>query len=338
MFGYRNNYDTIEKQHSVKRTIRVVLLLLLVAAVLSSCKSEPNADPAITAARGVLTRLLGERANDVVLKKMPLPADRDAFEISAHNGEVEILGNSAVALTRGAYYYLRHACRAQVAWSGEHLELPEKLPDYIHKKIETPYKFRLYYNVCTFGYTTAFWDWTRWQRELDWMALHGINMPLALVGQEAVWQKVWKSYGLTDEELSEYFTGPAFLPWHRMGNINSYDGPLPQGWLDGKNALQKKILRRMRELGMTPVVPAFSGFVPQALQRVRPSAELKKLHQWAGLDEKYGTFILSPLSPLFQEIGKKFIHEYIKMYGTDHYYLADSFNEVKVPVSESNRY
>ena len=27
------------------------------------------------------------------------------------------------------------------------------------------------------------WDWARWERELDWMALHGINLPLAFVGE-----------------------------------------------------------------------------------------------------------------------------------------------------------
>ncbi len=315
-----------------------LLTLLLIGSIFSCNKSDTQNDPATVAARGVLERLLGERADDFILKKVSDPSDRDAFEILAHNGKVEIQGNSAIALTRGAYHYLRHACRAQVTWSGKHIELPERLPDYVDKKIVTPYNFRLYYNVCTFGYTTAFWDWPRWERELDWMALHGINMPLALIGQEAVWQDVWKSYGITDSELAAYFTGPAFLPWHRMGNVNGHDGPLPQSWLGGKSALQEKILQRMRQLGMTPVVPAFSGFVPKALKRVRPSAELRKLNQWAGFDKKYGTFILSPLSPLFQEIGGKFIKEYKKRYGSVHYYLADSFNELDVPVSKANRY
>jgi alpha-N-acetylglucosaminidase len=28
----------------------------------------------------------------------------------------------------------------------------------------------------------AFWDWERWEREIDWMALQGINLPLAFTG------------------------------------------------------------------------------------------------------------------------------------------------------------
>lgn len=26
------------------------------------------------------------------------------------------------------------------------------------------------------------WDWERWEREIDWMALNGINLPLAFTG------------------------------------------------------------------------------------------------------------------------------------------------------------
>ncbi len=28
----------------------------------------------------------------------------------------------------------------------------------------------------------AWWDWERWEREIDWMALNGINLPLAFTG------------------------------------------------------------------------------------------------------------------------------------------------------------
>lgn len=55
----------------------------------------------------------------------------------------------------------------------------------------------------------AFWDWDDWQRFIDSMALNGINMPLAITGQEAVWYKVWKDIGLKDQDILSYFTGPA---------------------------------------------------------------------------------------------------------------------------------
>ncbi|CAF93158.1 unnamed protein product, partial [Tetraodon nigroviridis] len=51
-------------------------------------------------------------------------------------------------------------------------------------------RFRYYQNVCTFSYSSVWWDWPRWEREIDWMALNGINLPLAFTGQEALWQEV----------------------------------------------------------------------------------------------------------------------------------------------------
>ncbi len=291
-----------------------------------------------SAARDVVKRVLGRHADQFRFVVIPFSGTNDAFEVEAAGGKVTVRGNSVIALTRGAYHYLRHATRSQVTWSGRNLSLPKRLPDFLTTRITSPYQYRLYYNVCAFGYTTAFWGWKEWEKELDWMALHGINMPLAMVGQEAIWQRVWNSYGLTNDELSDYFTGPAFLPWHRMGNINKHDGPLPQSWLDQSRELQKKIVRRMRELGMQPVVPAFSGFVPPTLDRHHSGVVTQKLASWADFDRSCQTQLLSADSPLFSEIGKRFIEQYKKEFGQFHFYLSDSFNEMEVPVTESGRY
>ena len=74
-------------------------------------------------------------------------------------------------------------------------------------------RFRYYQNVCTFSYSSVWWNWTRWQREIDWMALNGINLPLAFTGQEAIWQRMYHKIGLTQQELDTFFGGPAFLAW-----------------------------------------------------------------------------------------------------------------------------
>ena len=43
---------------------------------------------------------------------------------------------------------------------------------------ENLYRHRPYFNVCTGGYSSALWDFGRWQDELDWMLFNGVNMPL----------------------------------------------------------------------------------------------------------------------------------------------------------------
>ena len=99
-----------------------------------------------------------------------------------------------------------------------------------------------------------FYHWDQWERLVDWMALQGINLPLAQNGNEYVWQKVWRDYGLSDDEIRTFFTGPAHLPWNRMLNIDWWQGPLPQSYIDAQHDLQQKIVARERELGMSPVL------------------------------------------------------------------------------------
>ena len=310
------------------RALLAIVVVLLCAGLAPASQAD--------AAKEVLRRTIGARADAFVLRLVPArPDGLDAFAVEASRTTVRVEGTSGVALVRGAYEYLKRACGVQVTWDQPQPTLPRVLPDFPRTEVVCPNALRHYFNVCTFGYTTAYWDWKRWEREIDWMALHGINMPLAMTGQERVWQTVWRGYGLTDDQIRSFFSGSAFLPWHRMGNINSHGGPLPQTWLDGQAELQKKILARERELGMTPVTPAFSGFLPPDFVKARPEAKTMKSAAWAGFEP---TVLLHPADPLFPQIGKKFLDEYRKTFGEgDHLYLADVFNEMTPQVSEDTK-
>ena len=163
----------------------------------------------------------------------------DAFTVEAHHGKVFVTGTSSVAMCRGAYQYLKDACRCQVSWSGDNVDVPS-LPDYTLRYVSCPNRYRHYFNVCTFGYTTVWWDWKRWQHEIDWMALHGINMPLAMNGQEKVWQEVFRGLGESDQAIQNHFTGPAFLPWHRMGNVDHHRARFRRVGLTGRQSCRRK--------------------------------------------------------------------------------------------------
>lgn len=109
----------------------------------------------------------------------------------------------------------------------------------------------------------AFWDWERWEKEIDWMAMHGINMPLSITGMEVVWYNLLKRIGYTTEEINEFISGPAFMAWWQMNNLEGWGGPNPDSWYRQQEALQKKIIARMRELGIEPVFPGYAGMVPR---------------------------------------------------------------------------
>ena len=69
--------------------------------------------------------------------------------------------------------------------------------------LTTKDKFRYYENVCTSGYTFTFWTWKEWEKHIDWMALMGFNIPLAFVGQEAIWQRVYRSVSQHNQSITD---------------------------------------------------------------------------------------------------------------------------------------
>ncbi len=296
-----------------------------------SCGSPKSS--VVKVSEDVILRTIGI-LDGVTLVEIPSEGGKDCYEISAKDGELLLKGSSPSAICYAFNKYLRYACGSMITWGGKHLELPETWPDW-QEKATSPYQFRYFLNVCTFGYTAPYWDWNRWSEELDWMALHGVNMPLASVASEAIARRVWVKLGLSEEEADAFFTGPAHLPWHRMGNLNAFDGPLTNSWHESQIALQHKILDRMRALGMEPIAPAFAGFVPPAFMKKHPEIKANQL-LWGGFDVAYNACVLAPDSPYFQEIGKLFIQEWEKEFGDAKYYLSDSFNEMKLPVDKDD--
>lgn len=288
------------------------------------------------AAKELITRQIGIRANDITFLPIKQNEGKETFAIEANNGKLTIKGSSAVAMCYAFNLYMREGCASMKTWSGENGAAPEIWPDYEKKQQTSSYELRYFLNVCTYGYTTPYWDWNRWEKEIDWMALRGVNMPLATVASEAIAERVWKRLGLNKNEIREFFTAPAHLPWHRMGNLNAWDGPLSDSWQKGQLVLQHKIINRMHQLGMKPIAPAFAGFVPMAFAQKHPEINFKHM-KWGGFDDKYNAYVLPPDSPFFEKIGKLFIEEWEKEFGANTYYLSDSFNEMELPLDPNDK-
>ena len=306
---------------------------LLMLALLLSCSPKAE-DKDLLAMRSMVERLVPAYVENFRFEKIAAPNGKDLFQLdTSDNGKIVIRGNNANAMAMGLNHYLRYYCLTTVSWYADiPVEMPRTLPA-IDKPVlaEAKVDRRFFLNYCTFGYSMPFWQWEDWERLIDWMALNGINMPLAVTGQESVWYNVWRKIGLTDEEIRSYFTGPAYLPWHRMANIDGWNGPLPKHWLESQEQLQKRILTRERELNMKPVLPAFAGHVPAALKRIHPDADIQHLGKWAGFDRQYRCSFLNPEEPLFGSIQRLYLEEQTRLFGTDHIYGIDPFNEVDPP-------
>lgn len=292
--------------------------------------ADANADANAAPLAGLLQRLLPEHAARFVVE--PIAAEvgrdgfgRDVFEIESVGDKLVLRGSSGVAQAGALNWFLKYACQCHISWDSVQLNLPDPLPQVAPLRKVTPYRYRYYFNYCTFSYSLAFWDWERWEREIDWMALNGINAPLSVTGQEAVWRSVCRQMGLRDDEIDAFLVGPAFLPFGWMGCIDGWGGPLPERWCDEQAELQQKIVARQRALGMTPILQGFTGHVPPALVHHFPQSKVHPLSSWAGFPP---TYCLDPLDPLFAQIGRLFIEEQTRRFGSDHLYASDTFIEM----------
>lgn len=289
-----------------------------------------NATPQIGVMYDLIERVTPGYSDQFQLELIPPINGKDCYEIGMEKGKVLLRGNNVISLATAYNQYLKYTCHVHISWVGDQLNLPSKLPlPTKHIKNTIQGKYRVYMNYCTFSYTAPWWDWERWQRELDYMAMNSINMPLAVVGLEAVWYNTLLKYGFTDNEARKFLAGPAHSAWQWMQNLQSYGDPLPKSWIDKHIKLGKKIIERQLEFGMQPIQQGFSGYVPREFKERFPDAKIRLQPSWLAFT---GVASLDPTDPLFIEFGQNFLEEQKKLFGTYGAYAAAPFHESAPPI------
>lgn len=313
--------------------MKFIIPLFTVIIVLSNTHSfAQRSHSFVQPARDLITRTIGEKSAWFIIESTASKKGKDYFEIHKKGNKILLRGSSGVAIASAFNYYLKYVAHCQVTWNGSNLNLPAKLPLPASRIVkETPYDYRYYLNYCTYNYSMSWWDWDRWEKEIDWMAMNGINMPLSVLGLNEVLYQLYTGMGMKEKDLDNFFSGPAYFAWFWMGNLDGWGGPLPRNLMLKHAALQKKILERQRSLGMKPVLPAFSGHVPPAFKKYFPGANIKSVG-WNGIFPNIN--IIDPSDSLFVSVGRRFMEIQTKMFGTDHLYSADTFNEVDPPTDD----
>lgn len=287
-----------------------------------------------------------------------LNSRQEVFVIGAEKSKVLIKGTTISAITTGLGWYLNNIAHINIAWnslnektvSGDAYADLSSIPLPTETETHTSdAKYRYYLNTCTFGYSMTSWTWKRWQQEIDWMALHGINMPLQLVGLEEVWRKFLtmeeggkRKYGYTDEEAKAFVAGPAFIAWWAMNNLEGWGGTASgaksgyqnlagaggvqdDAWYVRQKNLAKSIVDRQRELGMQPVLPGWSGMVPTDFQSQSGFATRGNGGNWAG--DFVRPLLLSVNNSNYAEIAADYYKCLEEVMGESQYYSMDPFHE-----------
>ena len=125
------------------------------------------------------------------------------------------------------------------------------------------------------------------------------------------------------DEINEFIAGPAFQGWWLMNNLEGWGGPNPDSWYKQRETLQKQILKRMREYGIRPVLPGYSGMVPHNAKE-RLGLNVSDPGLWCGYRRPA---FLQPTDPRFNEIADLYYKEMSRLYGKADFYSMDPFHE-----------
>ena len=345
----------------MKRTLLITLLLTIMGAMLSQAQfiqAQVVQNP--QAVVDMAKRIGGKSAAAKFLFVLDplMNSVQETFSINGEKGKIVIKGSTLSAITTGLGWYLNNIAKINIAWnslnektvSGEAYADLSNIPVPTVEQIHVcDAKYRYFLNYCTFGYSMTSWTWKRWQQEIDWMALHGINMPLQIVGLEEVWRKFLtmeedgkRKYGYTDAEAKAFVAGPAFTAWWGMNNLEGWggtDGGNKSGyanlagaggvqddaWYVRQKALAQKIVNLQRDLGMQPVLPGWSGMVPSNFQSKSKYATRSNGGNWAG--DFVRPLLLSVSNQSYAEIAADYYACLKDVMGESQYYSMDPFHE-----------
>jgi len=277
-------------------------------------------------AQQLAQRVVPALAGHLAFEAIPADGGHDVFEIESMGGKIVLRGNNGVALASALNRYLEEFGHGDISWNcGNQLALADPPPPVPAKlRVVSPHRYRYAYNYCTHGYTMAWWDWPRWEQELDFLALKGVNLALIIEGQEQVWIDALAPFGYTAAEVRRWLCLPSHQPWQFMSNMEDYGGPVPPVVIERRAALGRKIVARMRELGMEPVLQGYYGIVPSDFKTRFPQA---KVHPQGAWNEVKRPEMLDPLDPLFAKLAGAFYNAQNRLLGPAGYLDADPFHE-----------
>ena len=326
--------------------------LFLIVGTAWAQAPEATPEQAIT---GLLNRIGGNGAADkfeIVIDAKLAENGKDVFVITSQNGKPCIKGNTQLSVATGINWYLNHYAHINLTWNNLTTDLSAvnlPVPGSEEKHVSSA-KYRYDFNTCTFSYSMAFWTWDRWQQEIDWMALHGINAPLNLVGLDVVTRKFLKELGVSESDIDAYIAGPGFIAWFAMNNLEGWGGTInssstgvdmsgnPDWWYTRQEQLSRNMLQRMRELGMQPVIPGFSGQVPNCIVNYSingfSSGDVVNNGTWAGGYTRPD--ILKPNTESYRTFAAVYYKHLHEVMGVSELYSIDPFHEGSLPGGVTN--
>lgn len=300
--------------------------LRLIISIIAICLTLTNNLLAISfeGNKTLIARNFPWLASHITFKE--IEAEKDIFRIKSKGDNILIEASSPSAASMAIHYYLKNYCHQSVALMGSNLRPLATIPmvsEKVEKSSTVKYRHGMYH--CTVNYSASFWEWEQWEKLIDWLALEGVNQMFAFVGNEIIEQDVLREMGMPEKEILTYLNGPAFTNWRLLGSMEGWGGPYQQGMIDRQCKLQQRILHRLKELGIEPIMQGFSGLVPNYFHELFPKAKTVNQGTWAGGIKRQ--ILLDSQDSLYKKYSTLFYDYSYKYYGKHKFYSFDLFHE-----------
>ncbi|MFD0895432.1 alpha-N-acetylglucosaminidase C-terminal domain-containing protein [Luteolibacter ambystomatis] len=281
----------------------------------------------VSGASSLVNRLLPDQGNHFTVAFIEPQDGKDVFEVESIGDKIALRGNTPVSVASALNWYLKNICLCSISRNGDQMQLPAPLPLVPAKvRIVSPHRVRFFYNPCTMGYTSAWWSWSQWEREIDLLALSGVNVAQVTPGVEEVYRRaLMNGFGYSDADVRSWLCMPAHLPWMMLSNMQSFNGPVPSSLIDARATLGRQICDRMRALGIAPMVQGYYGMVPPDFKTRYPAANVLSQGGWAGGFTRPD--MLNPSDAKFAAFAQAYYPALVDVYGPVRYFAADPFHE-----------
>ncbi len=275
---------------------------------------------------GIISRTIGEKYVEQFDLRLDRRLKEDYFSIASLRGKIVLTSNSGVGLASAFNCYLKEVCNCHVSRFGKQVKLPKTLPA-VTGKIDrtTSFKYRYAYNYCTHSYSMAFWTEEQWQKEIDYLAMNGVNLVLDILGMEEVYRRFLTKLGYRHREIKNFLVGPAYYAWFYMSNICNIGGPIHDDFFFEKCYMARRNHRRMQVLGMNVVLQAYTGMVPRDIKKKDRDVEVIEQGKWKGIERP---LIICPDSVKYVKYAQLFYECQKEVFGDiTHFYAGDVCHE-----------
>ncbi|MBQ7956453.1 MAG: alpha-N-acetylglucosaminidase C-terminal domain-containing protein [Clostridia bacterium] len=247
--------------------------------------------------------------------------EQDWYGYKTKDGKICLSGTDNVCIAKAFGKYLENCLNKKITPCcgdmGEITEapLPEKeFSAYI------PQKLRVFGDYTLYSNDAWKWNFEKWEKFLDTLAINGINMAVNLVGNEGVCFYTLIKMDFPQDFALEFVSGPAFYSWQMSNRFYNYIPSKTFEHIERNLEMGKKVVARMKELGITPILSTFSGLVPDITTKLFGAKEIIVEDKWAAFAKTYKFRIDSPS---FRRFFLKYLEVQDEYLGTSDYYLCN---------------